>query len=291
MRVAIAGSGSVVGRCALPGLRAAGHEIVALGDDARALLDVEATTEAMRGCDALVNLSAQMPVGPAAIRRRAWREHDLLRSEGVRCLSMAARAAGVRRVVQQSVSFVYADQDDDWVTEESPVCITSATEPASVGELAVQEFAASACRTGVVLRMGLVLGDTMLSRWSLRAAASGRAVGMGSPEGFIHVIHSEDVGGAVDAALEVPSGVYNVGAEPVRRADLVAGYAEAAGREHGSFVGPFVTKLAGDRLEPLARSLRVSSDRFTGATGWAPRRSTFDADWLDAARAPAVAQR
>jgi nucleoside-diphosphate-sugar epimerase len=114
---------------------------------------------------------------------------------------------------------------------------------------------------------------------------------MGAPEGFVHVIHSEDVGGAVDAALSVPSGVYNVGAEPVRRADLVAGYAEAAGQEHGSFVGPLITRLAGDRLEPLARSLRISSDRFAGVTGWAPRRSTFGADWLDAARTPEVTPR
>ena len=281
----------MVGRCALPWLRSAGHEIVELGDGAASLLDVEATTAAMRGCDALVNLSAQMPVGPAAIRRRAWREHDLLRSEGVVRLVEAARVAGVRRFVQQSVSFVYADQGDEWVTEESPVCTTSATEPASVGELAVQEFAASACRTGVVLRMGLVLGDSGLSRWSLRAAASGRPIGMGAPEGFVHVIHSEDVGSAVDAALEVPSGVYNVGAEPVRRADLVAGHAMAAGQEHGFFVGPLITRLAGNRLEPLARSLRISSDRFTGVTGWAPRRCTFDADWLDAARTPEVAPR
>ena len=290
MRVAVAGADSVVGRCAVPGLEAAGHEVVRLGRAVGSLLDVDATGAAMRGCDALVNLSAQIPVGRAAIWGRSWRTHDLLRSEGVRRLVLAARAAGVRRVVQQSVSFVYADHGEEWVDEESSLCVTSATEPASVGELVVQDYA-SPCRTGVVLRMGLVTGDSTLSRWGLRAAGSNRPVGLGSPEGFVHLIHSDDVAGAVDAALTVPSGVYNVGAEPVRRADLVAGYAEAAGQECGSFAGPLMTWLAGDRLEPLARSLRVSSGRFSGASGWAPRRATFDAGWLDAARAPHAAHR
>lgn len=290
MRVAVAGVESVVGRCAVPGLAAAGHELVLLGRDGTSLLDVEATSAAMRGCDALVNLSAQIPVGAAARWQRAWRTHDLLRSEGVRSLVVAARAAGVRRVVQQSVSFVYADHGQDWVTEESPVCVTCATEPASVGELAVQDFA-STCRSGVVLRMGLVIGDSTLSRWSLRAAAAGRPVGLGSPDGYAHIIHSDDVAGAVDAALGVPSGVYNVGAEPVRRSELAAGYAAAAGRDRATFVGPVRARLGGKRMEPLARSLRVSSDRFVGRTGWSPGRDTFDRGWLDAARVPVAASR
>ncbi len=288
MRVAVAGVDSVVGRCAVPGLEAAGHDVVRLDRGVRSLFDVDATSAAMQGCDAIVNLSAQMPVGPSARWERSWRTHDLLRTEGVRNLVAAARAAGVRRVVQQSVSVVYADQAQDWVTEESPVCVTCATEPASVGELAVQDFA-STCRSGVVLRMGLVLGDSSLSRWSLRAAAIGRPIGLGAPQGYVHVIHSDDVAGAIDAALTVPSGVYNVGAEPVLRADLVAGYATAAGRDRGTFAGPLMTRWGGKRLEPLARSLRVSSDRFSGRTGWAPRRDTFDAGWLDAARVPVPA--
>ena len=290
MRVAVAGADSVVGRCAVPGLESAGHEVVRIGRADGSLLDVEATTAAMRGCDALVNLSAQIPVGRSARWGRAWRTHDLLCSEGVRRLVLASRAAGVRRVVHQSVSFVYADHGQDWVSEESSLCVTSATEPASVGELVVQDFA-SPCRVGVVLRMGLVMGDSTLSRWALRAAGSGRPVALGSPHGYVHVIHSDDVGGAVDAALSVPSGVYNVGAEPVQRADLVAGYAQAAGRQDGVLAGPLMTWLAGERLEPLARSLRVSSDRFSGATGWIPRRGAFGTGWLDAALASEAAPR
>lgn len=284
MRVAVAGAQTVVGRCAVPGLQAAGHEVVDLGRSVLALLDADTMTEAMRGCDALVNVSAQLPVGAAARWKHAWRTHDLLRSDGVRSLVTAARAAGVRRVVQQSVSFIYADQGEEWVTERSPLCVTAATEPASVGEAVVQEFG-SPCRTGVVLRMGLVLGDSKLTRWSLRAAAHGRPVGVGEPEGFVHVIHSDDVSAALEAALTAPSGVFNVGAEPVRRRVLVDGYAAASGRSGGAFVR---SRFAGRRLEPLARSLRVSSSCFNQETGWAPRRPGFDLSWLTAAEpAPA----
>ncbi len=280
-----------MGRCALPGLEAAGHQVVDLGSSVRALLDGDALARAMDGCDALVNLSAQIPVGFAAWHGRSWRAHDLLRSEGAQTLVTSARRAGVRLVVHQSVSFVYADAGADWITEESPVCVTTATEPASVGEVAVQKFASASCRTGVVLRMGLVVGNSRLTRWSLRATAHGRAVGVGSPDGYIHVIHSDDVGPAVDAALLAPSGIYNLGAEPVRREVLVNSCAEAVGRDHGSFVGPVRARFAGSRIEPLTRSLRVSSSRFSGSTGWSPQRDRFDTSWFEAAGAAHLAMR
>ena len=73
------------------------------------------------------------------------------------------------------------------------------------------------------------------------------------------------------------------GAAPVLRSELVEGYAKAAGAEEGTFLGPVLRRLAGARIEPMTRSLRVSSDRFTAQTGWIPRRPTFDAAWLDAA--------
>ncbi|WP_148571661.1 NAD-dependent epimerase/dehydratase family protein [Nocardioides caldifontis] len=283
--MAVAGADTVVGRCALPGLRAAGHEVVALDTPPDALPDLDAAAGAMAGCDALVALPAQIPTGRRALRARSWRAHDLLRSEGVRTLTDAARRAGVRRVVLQSVSFVYADAADDWITEESPVCVTTATEPASVGELAVQRHAGT-CRTGVVLRMGLVVGDSPLTRWSLRAAAAGRPVGFGDPDGYAHLIHSDDVGPAVAAALDAPSGIYNLGAEPVRRADLADRCAAAVGREGGGFLGSWATRLGRERLEPLRRSLRVSSARFSDVTGWSPRRERLDAGWFEAAGLP-----
>jgi hypothetical protein len=84
------------------------------------------------------------------------------------------------------------------------------------------------------------------------------------------------------AALTVPSGTYNVGAEPVRRAELMAGFADASGRDGVGFAGPLARRLGGVRLEPLARSLRVSSQRFASQSGWTPTRARFDSSWFSA---------
>jgi nucleoside-diphosphate-sugar epimerase len=104
-------------------------------------------------------------------------------------------------------------------------------------------------------------------------------------------VHTDDLGPAVVAALQAPTGVYNVGAAPVQRGELVAGYAKAVGVEGGTFLGPVLRRLAGPRIEPLTRSLRISSDHFSAQTGWHPIRPTFDPAWFDAAELPAAAAR
>lgn len=116
-------------------------------------------------------------------------------------------------------------------------------------------------------------------------------MGMGSPDGWVHPLHTDDIGPAVVAALTAPSGIYNVGAEPVRRREIVQGYAEAVGRDSVGFMGPLLTRLSGRRAEPLTRSLRVSSGCFRSHTGWTPRRAQFDSSWLLGAGVEARAAR
>ncbi len=136
-----------------------------------------------------------------------------------------------------------------------------------------------------MLRFGTIVGDDRQTRYWLRAAASGRSVGIGHPSDWAHVIHTDDLGGAVLASLHAPSGVYNVGAEPVQRHDLVQGYADAAGVESGALHRLLVGRwLIGPRLEPLSRSLRVSSRPLRRADRLARElRPKFDAGWLEEA--------
>ncbi len=295
MRVAVTGATGVIGRSAVPSLVSAGHDVVGLArtPEKAALLerlgatpvqaglnDHDSLVAMFAGADAVANFATNVPVGLAALRPSRWRSNDRLRTEGVRRVVAAARDAGVRRIVQESVSFLYAPQGDQWITEDSPLEITRATEPASVGESHVQDYACGS-RTGVVLRFGRIVGDDGLTRMQLRAARQGRPVGLGAPEGWVHLVHSDDLGAAVVAALVAPSGVYNVGAEPVRRIDLAGGFSQAVGRESIEFMGPMMQRLAGSRLEPLTRSLRVSSDAFTASTGWTPTRKAFESSWFD----------
>jgi nucleoside-diphosphate-sugar epimerase len=243
------------------------------------LSDHDGLVAMFAGADVVCNFATRVPVGLSAIRPSAWRANDRLRTEGVRRVVEAAREARVRRVVQESVSFLYAAQGDEWVAEDSPLEITRATEPASVGESHVQDFVCGS-RAGLVLRFGLIIGDDRLTRFQLRAAERGRAIGLGEPDGWAHVVHSDDLGPAVLAALGAPSGVYNVGAAPVRRSELANGFAAAAGRDSVGFVGPVVRRAGGVRLEPLTRSLRVSSEHLAASTGWRPVRDRFDASWF-----------
>ena len=193
------------------------------------VLDLDSLSAAYEGADAVINLATKVPVGHRALVPGAWRRHDRLRTTRGGQRRRGGPPAGVRRVVQESVSFMYADQGDDWITEQSPVDITPMTEPAAVGESHVQDYACDS-RVGVVLRFGTIVGDDRQTRYWLRAAASGRSIGIGHPSDWAHVIHTDDLGGAVLASLHAPSGVYNVGAEPVQRHDLVQGYADAAER-------------------------------------------------------------
>jgi len=305
MKVAVTGATGVIGTSAVRALVTARHDVVGLartpdkaavlrelGADSAStsLFDGDGLIEMFGGCDAVCNFATHVPVGYGAVWPRAWREHDRLRTEGVLRVLEAARQAGVRRVVQESASFIYAGNGDGWITEDSPLGINRATEPVSVGESHVQQFQCGS-RRGVVLRFGTIVGNDALTRRLLRSVRIGRPVAIGSPGSWAHVVHTDDLGTAVVAALDAPSGVYNVGAEPVLWDDCVQGFAQAVGKTSSDFLGPLLRRLAGPRAEPLTRSLRVSSDHFMAQTGWAPRRPTFGPSWFDVATMQSTAFR
>ena len=297
MRTVLTGGTGVIGRAAVSSFLDAGHDVVVVTRSASGsavaerlgatpvrgdVLDLESLAAAYEGADAVINLATKVPVGHGALLPGAWRRHNRLRTTGVANVVEAARRAGVRRVVQESVTVLYADQGDEWITEDSALDITPMTEPAAVSESLVQDYSCGS-RTGVVLRFGMIVGNDDQTRYWLRAAAKGRRIGIGHPADWAHLVHTDDLGGAVLAALSAPSGVYNVGAEPVQRLDLVQGYADAAKVDSGAFMRTWGRWLVGQRFEPLSRSLRVSADHFAAQTGWRARRPKFDAGWLDAA--------
>lgn len=296
MKVAVVGATGVVGGAATRALVQSGHDVFGLArtPDRGQLLESWGATAVpadlfdhtslvtmFEGCDVVVNAATRIPVNRVG-RPSSWRENDRLHTQGVRAVTTAARDARVRRVVHQSSSLVYADQGDHWIDEHSPLDINCATEPMCVAESHVQTYA-SDLRQGVVLRLGTLIGDDARTRSALRTVLRGGAVGLGTPEGWVHPLHTDDIGPAVVAALTVAGGVYNVGAEPVRRRDLVQGFAEAAGRTTGRFAGSVQQRLTGRRAEPLTRSHRVSSEHFRAQTGWTPRRERFGASWLTTA--------
>ncbi len=295
MKVLLTGASGVMGRSTLPALIEAGHTVIGLvrtnrGAAAIATFDAETVVadifdtarleRTMRGCDAVINFATRVPVGAAMMRPWAWRTNDRIRSRGAAVVADAARKAGVGRLVQQSLSFVYADHGDDWIDEQSSIELTRATEHVVVSESAVDDFGRGGGE-GVALRFGQIAGHDGNSAWLLRRARAGRPIGIGRPDSWTHLLHVDDVGSAAVAALTVPPGAYNIGSEPVKRRDLVDTFALAGGRKEGRFFSAATMYLGGQRLEMLSRSQRVSSQRFCDRTGWHPQYPKLTPDWFD----------
>lgn len=125
-RIFLAGAGGAIGRRLVPLLRAAGHEVFGttrdpakagmlrqLGAepvvvdvfDARALSDAVAEARP----EVVIHQLTDLPPGldPARMAEAGPR-NARIRSEGTRNLVAAAREAGVRRVIAQSIAWVYA---------------------------------------------------------------------------------------------------------------------------------------------------------------------------------------
>jgi NAD(P)-dependent dehydrogenase (short-subunit alcohol dehydrogenase family) len=172
MRVFVTGGTGVIGRMALPLLRADGHEVVAPGSRELDLFDPAAVRAAVSGADAVVHLATRIP--PPGSPPEAWRENDRLRAEATALLVDAALAGETQVYVQASISFL-----------ELPSM--------QVAEAETARFAAAG-RRGVVLRFGLLDGP-----------------GTGNDEPnpvFGHTLDVRDAGRAVVDALTLPSGTY-----------------------------------------------------------------------------------
>lgn len=293
MKVFLTGATGVMGTSAVSALRAAGHDVgglVRTPEKAQrlaaagvrpvvgSLFDADLLTEALEGYDAVCNLATHVPMGVSGAMRGAWRAHDRIRSEGSAVVAEAAKRAGVLRLVQESMSLLYADGDGALLDERSPLMVTSGTESAAEAETNATAFAC-AHRAAVVLRFGNIVSDDPMARcWLVRAG-----LGAGDPDGWAHVVHADDIGTAVVAALHAPTGVYNVGADPVVRGELTEALCGVAGQQRSAYLPRVLLRLGGERVEPLTRSLRVSSARLREQTGWLPRHPRFSGRWLEGA--------
>jgi nucleoside-diphosphate-sugar epimerase len=301
MRVFLLGGTGAIGRYALAALVAAGHEVSALArtpekaavirakgatPTAVSIFDSKALTEVFRGQEAVVNLATSMPSTTTFLFRRAWAATERIRIDGSAAVVDAAIAAGVNRLVQESVSMIYPDRGDAWIDEE----VAPDSYPNSKGNLAAEANAARFAKTGahsVVLRLGLFYGPGARHSEQFLALARHHVVPlMGRPESYVSSIHVADGGIAVAAALQVPPGVYNVVDDrPLTKQEYARALADAAGRRPWLQAPGRLALLFGDRLTSLTRSLRVSNERFRRASGWAPLYPSAREGWIATSQA------
>jgi nucleoside-diphosphate-sugar epimerase len=216
LRVFVTGASGVLGRTLLPLLEAAGHHVRAPDHRELDLFDARSLTEALWEIEAVYHLATRIPPRERRGDPDAWRENDRLRAEAARLLVDAALVAGTEVYVQPSVTFVYpaeGEVDEDTALRDVPPHLESSL----AAEREAARFA-QAGRRGVVLRLG-------------RLDGSGTEYAEPEP-GASATLHVEDAGRALLAALEAPSGIYNVV------------------RDGG----------------------RVSNERFKRTTGWRPAR-------------------
>src|SRR5258708_18521746 len=128
MRVFVAGGTGVIGRPLVPALIAAGHEVTAMTrspDKTAALAAAGATpvvcdafdaaalagTVRAAGPDVIVNELTDLPssFAPRAMAD-AYETTSRLRTEAMRTLIDAGAASGAKRVIAQSIAFLYAPE-------------------------------------------------------------------------------------------------------------------------------------------------------------------------------------
>ena len=286
-KIFVAGATGVLGYRAVRDLVHAGHDVtgVARSDTKAALLrdlgatparidpfDAAALNEAARGRDVVMNLATHIPAPTKAAFPSAWKENDRIRSELSNLLVDAALAGGAGRYVQESIAFTYSDLGDRLIDEDVPLDTPKRVGAVRDAEDAAARFASNG-GVGVVLRFGMFYAaDTTHTDTQLKMAQRGIAPFPGSLRNYVSLIHLDDAASAVVASLEVPSGVYNVvDDEPLTRGEVGDVFADVLGRERMRSVPKALVAAGGAALRMMARSQRVSNERFKKASGWEPR--------------------
>jgi 2-alkyl-3-oxoalkanoate reductase len=300
MRIFVAGASGAIGRPTVRQLVEAGHEVVGMTrSEERAEEIREAGAEAVV-CDAFDGEGLRAAVVAAkpevvvhlltALPQRFNPKSDYLeptiriRREGTRNLVAAARAAGARRLVAESIAFLYAPQGD-WVKDEAapvwndaPGAFGGAVE--AVGEMERQVLGTDGL-DGLVLRFGWLYGSgTHYDRGGQQAEETQRRrlpiVGKGT--GTFSFIHAEDAAAATLAAVEGGApGTYNVvDDEPAPVREWLPVYAEALGAKPPRRVPLWMARLAAGGLARTFVEMRGASNaKAKRELGWQPTYSSW----------------
>ena len=227
MRVFLAGATGVIGRRLVPLLLAGGHQLTGMtrslekAEELRALGVEPAIADALEAAAKTRALQAAQPRQKAVIHQltsippridprmleRDFAMNDRLRSEGTRILVGAAQAAGVTRILAQSIAFSYAPGPPGTLHREQDQLL---------GDDAIKSFRRSALALrdlestvldagGVPLRYGYFYGPgSAITCGRLDGGWTSRGGGFrssGAGTGVWSLIHVDDAARATVAAL------------------------------------------------------------------------------------------
>ncbi|MDX2843805.1 NAD-dependent epimerase/dehydratase family protein, partial [Streptomyces ipomoeae] len=232
MRVLVAGATGVVGHPLVGALRARGHEVSALvRQESRGRVPEADEVLVADALDRDALLSAVSAARPEVVVHQmsalrmlrddppgAFALTARLRTEGTANLIEAARAAGARRLVAQSIAFAATPAGEPVLDEDAPLYVDApdpgwASTVQAVAELERQVL--SSDLAGVVLRYGTLYGPgTAYSRHgggTAQSVLAGRLPLPGDGSGIMSFLHVEDAVGAAVVAVEADAtGVFHV---------------------------------------------------------------------------------
>jgi len=311
MKVFVAGASGAIGGPLVRQLLQAGHEVTGMTRREERAAEIREAGASAVVCDAfdrkaldaavaeaapdvVVNQLTSLPQDYNPRKASFYEATDRVRREGGRNLIGAARAAGVRRLLTQSIAFLYAPEGD-WVKSEdgrpfddAPGHFRSAVETLLEHE---REVTSSSDFEGLVLRYGQLYGpgtyyapDGHLGREVRRR----RFPIVGPGTGTFSFLHVDDAASATIAALDRGApGVYNVvDDEPGPLHEWLPIYAGALSAKPPRRVPVWLAKLvAGSSVAAMATQLRGASNaKAKRELGWQPRY----ASWRDGFRDPAA---
>ena len=214
MKIFLAGASGVIGRRLVPLLCAAGHEVVGTTRSQEKVaavatlgatpvlvdvFDAGALTRAVQDAapQVVMHQLTDLPHGPGTPGYEAGLERNArLRIDGTRNLVAATRAAGVTRLIAQSIAFVYAPGDGVRVETDALDLGASGARRRTVDGVVALEEATLEMPEGIVLRYGLLYGPGTWFEREKRGAPS------------LHVDAAAHA--ALLALTEAKRGIYNV---------------------------------------------------------------------------------
>jgi nucleoside-diphosphate-sugar epimerase len=301
MRVFLAGATGAIGRRLVPLLLAQGHHVTGMvrtserADAVRALgaepavadaLDFDGVCGAVREArpEAVIHQLTSLPrrIDPRKIERE-FELNDRLRSEGTRHLVQAAEAAGVSRIVAQSIAFAYAPGPPGTVHAEQDPLFLQAPKSFARSARAVHDLETTVIGAGgLVLRYGYFYGPgTSISRHGSigEDLARRRLPIVGSGQGVWSFIHVDDAAQATVAALSAgESGAYNVvDDDPAPVSQWLPALADSLGAPRPLRVPAVIARLlaGGYGVMTMTRAQGASNELAKRELGWQPRHRSW----------------
>jgi nucleoside-diphosphate-sugar epimerase len=295
MRVFVAGASGAIGTPLVRRLVAAGHRVIGAtrrperADGLRAAGAEPAVVDAFDAAalrDVVIEAKPEVVINQLTSlpqdfnpRKLDYGPTNRVRSVGGHNLIEAARAAGARRFVTQSIAFLYAPEGE-WVKDEDGRPFTNAPGAFASGVEAMigheREALDADGLESLVLRYGWFYGPGTYyaSDGSLAEQVRKRRFPIvGGGEGITSFLHIEDAAAATVVALDHGGGgIYNVvDDEPAMLRDWLPVYAAALGAKPPRRFPVWLARLVGGPMVGLLSSLRGASNaKAKGELGWQP---------------------